>query len=185
VTTIPDFDLTIAQAAVARILADSVFQNLVLDGYVGTDAEDTDDDATKIAKAWVFHSTDDEGVPPRDVEGSGTSCISVDDRGDWAISNKHNTMGTPRLRVMIYADATRASDGSVAQEDGVLRCKHVFKRIDRLFHNPLNRPEDQRWLDDFYVHASVASSIFEVQDVPKTESGSVVRGERTYECSTD
>jgi hypothetical protein len=184
VTVIPTFDTDLALAAIERIKADSVFQNLVLAGYVGTDAAADATDAEKIAQAWVFHGVNDQGVPPRDAEGSGTSVISVDAKGDWAISNKYNTMGTPRLRLMVYADSTRHDDGSVAQEDSVLRCKHVFHRLDRLFHNPLNRYDSQEWVDGFWVHASVASSILEVQEVPLTNS-MVVRGERTYECSTD
>jgi hypothetical protein len=183
-------DLT--EAAYLHLAAHPEIQNLVLGGYVGTDAASDATDVEKLTAAWLFRVQDDEGRPFRDVEGTGTSAIVVSSRNDWSGKNPHNTASFPRLQVLIYADTTRQAEGTHQSYDAIAKCKHIAKRVDLCFHRP-DRSDDMWWgtagdrtdpMHGVWVHSSLNSSPLDIRDVPNTHS-LTVRGELTYEVITD
>lgn len=171
-------------AAVRRLAGFPIFQQLVLDGWIGTDADRSLASPEEIlSAAWLFQGLDDEGRPYRDPEGSSTSVVVLSERADWAIPNRHNTAAFPQLRMLVYTDCSRDADGGVLMEDATNKCLYVFGQLNRCFHLPQNTLADQMW-PGLRVHRSVAASGMEVQEVPGTNSHTV-RGERTYELTCD
>lgn len=170
-TLIPDESLL--TAAWKRVAASEVFQNLVSEGWIGKDDDDT---------PWLFQGLDAEGRPFRDPEGSGKGVIVLMEN-TWAARNRHNTWRFPELTVLIYMDSSRNADGSSISPDARDKCKHVAKRIDRLFHLPGNTEADQDW-DGFRVHGSLSSSDLSLDDVPQTQA-LTVRGTMRYETKVD
>jgi hypothetical protein len=169
-------------SAFQKLSAYPAFQQLVLDGLIGTDADDTAPDEEKIAKAWLFQSLDDQERPFRDPEGSGQCVILLSQHKSWSGPNRHNTAQFPQLNVLIYADSTRDADGAPITQDARRKAKHVAKRINPCFHRPGN--DDHLWPGDYWVHASYQSMQLQLTDVPNTQAYTV-RGEMTYEITTD
>lgn len=178
--TTPMLDLV--TSAHMRLSAYPPYQQLILDGFIGTDASDTADAATKVSQGWLFQGLDNDGRPFRDPEGTGKSVVVLSERSQWATANRHNTATFPALQMLIYTDCTRDADGGVLSRDADRRCKHIFKILDRCFHLPLN--DDHAWPGSFWVHDSVRGTGFNIGDVPGTESWTV-RGEATYDIITD
>lgn len=170
-------------AATRRLRAFPAFQLLVSQGFIGTDAYDSDTLPTKVSAAWLFQGLDNEGRPFRDPEGSGKAAIVLTERSEWAAPNRHNTAYFPELQMLIYMDSTRDEDGSLVSPDADSKTKHVFRLLDRCFHLVGNTEAEQKW-STLRVHSSVRSSRFVLRDVPGTQSATV-RGEATYETLTD
>lgn len=185
-------------SAYMRLVAYAPFQQLVLDGFIGTDAADPASDAIKIAGSWVFQGLDNEGRPYRDPEGSSRSVVVLSERREWASPNSHNTAYFPALQMLIYTDSTRDPEtGAPASADADRKCKHIFRILDRCFHLPSNHTPDRRWplppdallspnpkITYARVHSSLRGTPFSLGDVPLTQS-TVVRGEATYNIITD
>lgn len=170
-TTTPDEDLL--TAAWKRVAASAVLAELIADGFIGTDDDNT---------PWLFQGLDAEGRPFRDPEGSGKGVIVLMEN-TWAQRNRHNTWHFPELQVLIYMDSTRNADGSPVAPDARRKCKHAAKRIDKLFHLPGNTEADQDW-EGFRVHGSLSSSDLSLDDVPQTQAYTV-RGTLRYETKVD
>jgi hypothetical protein len=170
-TTTPDEDLL--TAAWKRVAASAVFQNLVSEGFIGTDDDNT---------PWLFQGLDSEGRPFRDPEGSGKGVVVLMEN-TWGSQNRHNTWQFPELQVLIYMDSTRNADGSTVAPDARRKCKHVAKRINTLFHLPGNTEADQDW-EGFRVHGSIANGGLSLDDVPQTQA-TVCRGTLRYETKVD
>lgn len=176
-------EVDLVTAAHQRLSAYLPFQQLVLEGLIGTEAAVGAPDIEKLQGAWLFQGLDDEGRPFRDPEGSGTSVVVLSERREWAAPNRHNTADFPALQMLIYTDSTRAADGSVLTRDAGMKVKHIAKVLDRCFHLVQNRPEDQWWVSK-WVHSSLRSSGRDIRDVPGTQS-LTVRCEMNYETVTD
>lgn len=170
----------LATAAVDRLVADPEWQALVISGVIGTDAADSDPDADKLARAWLFQGLNDDGTPYRDPVGTGKATVVLIERTQWT-TNPHNTAKFPVLQALIYADASRNDDGSASDRDQDRRCKTVAKTVDDLFHDPANRKHDWPGL---FVVSCVRSQGLSIMDVPGTGS-LCVRGELRYETTTD
>lgn len=196
-------DIDLSTAAFHRLKTYPPFADMVLATLldqprplIGTDAADIDPQEDRLAQAWVFQGLDREGRPFRDPEGTGQAVVVLSERREWAGANSHNTASFPALQVLIYADSTRDSEGAPLVRDAARKCKHIFNRIDRLFHNPGNTQDSQRWavpdmdilgqerarvLD---VHSLVRGGQFSIEDVPGTNEFTV-RGEAVYNAITD
>lgn len=184
--------LDLVTAAIARLRGYAPFQQLVLDGLIGTDATGPEE---SIAKAWLFQGLDNEGRPFRDPEGSGQSVIVLSERGEWASANSHNSAYFPILQMLVYTDCTRDADGAVLKRDADRKAKHIFRILDRCFHLVGERT-DQPYavvvevFDDvpverrFFVASSLRGNPFTLTDVPGTEAYTV-RGEARYDVTTD
>jgi hypothetical protein len=178
-----DLRIDLVTAAVQRLRAYAPFQQLLAEGLIGTDADDTASAEVRLAKAWLFQGLDNEGRPFRDPEGSGTSVIVLSERGEWATANAHNSAYFPSLQMLVYTDCSRDADGGVVMRDGDRKAKHIFRILDRCFHLPGNAPVDRAW-PGLMVHASVRGNPFTLTDVPGTETYTV-RGEARYDVTTD
>lgn len=175
-------EVDLATAAIRRLKTHPSLQALVLEGLIGTDAEDGDPDSEKLARSWVFQGINDDLRPYRDPENSGTAALALQSRSDWAV-NAHNTAGFPQLKVYVYMDSTRNPDGSPKMLDADRKARHVAKALDEVFHLPGNQVEEQRW-GGLSVHSSIRDSPLSIHDVPGTQ-GSMVRLDLTYNASTD
>lgn len=178
-----DIDVDIASAAYDRLVSDPVFQQMVEDGLIGTDAAPTATPAERLAAAWVFQGLDDEGRPFRNPEGSGTGVVVLTARSEWSAPNRHNTAAFPVLQILVYMDSTRNADGAAVSPDATAKVKHVAKRINRRFHLVANRESGQKW-GTLWVHSSLRSGLLDVRDVPMSHS-LTVRAEMKYETVTD
>lgn len=175
----------LATAAWDRLSAYPSFQDFVLSGLIGTDAEADAPDEEKLEKAWIFQGLDKDGRPFRNAEGSGTSVVVLSSRDDWAAANRHNTWTFPALQMLVYTDSDRNSDGSLVTRNAVSKCKEIMRALNRCFHLVGNTEEDQAW-PGLRVHSCLqAGGGLRITDVPDAEDGATVRGEYRYEVVTD
>lgn len=174
-------ELDIATAAIRRLKAHPGLADLLMGGLIGTDTPAGDLPA-KVSSAWIFQGLTDELRPYRDPENSGTAALALQARSDWAV-NLHNTARFPQLKIYVYMDSTRNSDGSVKRLDADRKARHVARVLDSVFHLPGNQEVDQNW-GGLSVHSSLRDSNLSIQDVPGTQ-GAMVRLDLAYNTSTD
>jgi len=134
---------------------------------VGMDSNATD----AYNKGWVFQGLDGDGRPYRDPQGSGKAAVVLTSRDGWASPNMHNTATFPSLQVLIYADVSRSLQGSPTARDAEARCKRVYEKVDRVFHDPSNSTHG--W-DGVRIVSCVRSSELSISDIPGSDL--MVRG---------
>lgn len=175
--------LDFLSASVQKLQAFPAFQALVLEGLIGTDADDTDSDVLKLSRSWLFQGLSEGGAPYRDPEGSSTGVVVLRETPEWSV-NAHNTMRFPSLQMMVYADSTRNEDGAVVVPDAEAKAKHIARMLDRCFHLPSNQPEDRRWPGPYRVHTCIRTGGMSIEEVPGT-GGMTKRCIQTYEATMD
>lgn len=158
----------LASSAVQRIRADAGFQQLVTVGMVGKD--------TVYSQGWAFQRTQRSPASYRIVEGTGKACVVLSDRTSWAGPNPHNTARFPALLVEVFADCSRNAQGAVIADDADRRCKQVWDRVDKVFHDPSN--EVHVWPLGIRVISCVRWSELSIDDVPDGDGS--VRGTAYY-----
>ncbi len=168
--------LNLATAAVRLIKADPYFESLVFESFIGSDYDDGASPQDRLAAAWLFQGLNEEGRPFRDPEGSSRAAVVVSQRSEWSAPNQHNTLGFPRLQILVYSDSTRLEDGSAPVLDALDRGEVIMRFMHRLFHRPQN---DVHYWDTLPIVSSLGGSLLDVRDVPGTQ-GATVRLERTY-----
>lgn len=111
----------------------------------------------KWPDGWVF--VDD--IYAR-IEGTQRCAIVITEDGTWTTMNAHNTLRFPRVRVDIWADPTRNSDGSVRIKDAKFKIEDVAKIVDKVMHLVnLDEPGGElvRWGSDADIEAGKGSVI--------------------------
>jgi hypothetical protein len=151
------------------------FQTLVTEGIIGVGMGEG-----APSQPWLFQGLDSEGRPRMDPEGTGKAVIVLQSWDSWSGGNNHNTAQFPVLQVLIYADSTRASDGSPVLQDAKDRAKTVYEVTDSLFHDAANRRH--QW-PGLYVVSSVRGGGPSMRTVPGTQDYTV-RLETTYNLVT-
>lgn len=174
VTPVNRFDLTgdLVSSAITKLLA-----ALNTWGLIGT-VVGQDPAGKAFPDGWVFAGFDDDGRPFRDVEGTGRAAIVIHDRNEWGV-NQHNTARFPLLMVIIFADSSRAADGTITFRDGILRAKLVNKVVTETFHDAAN--EDHEWPGGLLVISCVKADGTDFTDVPNAEG--VVRALTRFEVA--
>jgi hypothetical protein len=153
-------------AARSVLLADAGFATLI-----GTDIGQ-DPAGQPYADAWISEGLDDAGMPVHDVNGTGTSALSINVREPWATPNLYNSARFRTLQVLIYSDQTPG------QRDASDRCERVSDAVIACLHDPGNA---RHWWAQFYVVACSLSADLSVMDVP-TINGAV-RGELRFDVT--
>lgn len=82
---------------------------------------------------WVFRREDESGVPPREVEGTSTSAITVSSVRSWAGTGARNTLQYPELTVHYRADPTRGDVvGAPKMLDGAMKIRTIHKYVTKV-----------------------------------------------------
>ena len=108
--------------------------NLLDDDTAFTALVGTDIGVLEDGEPWLFQDTYDDNRPYRAPKGTGKAAVVVGFRDSWG-TNRHNTMGMPMVQVLVYADLTRASDGTPQARDGASRALRVWEAIDAVLND--------------------------------------------------
>ena len=85
---------------------------------------------------WIFRSNTTNGYPPVNVEGTGSSAITLAHADEWARKNKGHTLIFPTIKVFYHCDATRESEINAPEElDGRDKCLTLHKAVCKMMHN--------------------------------------------------
>lgn len=108
------------------------------------------------------------------VEGTSSVAAVVSVAGSWARPNAHNTAQFPRVKLELFADATRDGSGLVVRRDAEARAWAAWEPFNRDLHRPIG-------FEDFWgrtdtdsglrVHGSLLLSHPDVYDVPDWDGG--------------
>jgi hypothetical protein len=103
------------------------------------------------------------------MEGTGSVCAVLNQRGAWASPNPHNTEQFPVLQIEVFSDPTR--DANLNPEDDYTpeeKANEAFQAIDRVLHRPDGF--DENWGDGMgvvRVTGSLRSGEPDISDVPE------------------
>lgn len=82
---------------------------------------------------WVFRRDDDTGVPPREVEGTGTSAITLSSVRSWSRVPIPGGVQRPELLVHYRSDVTRETvAGAPSRFDATEKIRTIHKYLTRL-----------------------------------------------------
>lgn len=162
--------MSLAVAAYRHLMASPIINELVSDGYLGSDSK---------YPAWVF--VDAEGDPHREVRDSGKCAIVLSHTGYWALQNIHNTAHFPVVRVLIYADSDRdPTTGIILKRNAADKCDYIYRKINPLFHDV---GKQYTSFGSMRIHDIVAGSAFSITEMP--DASGTAYGSIMYNVSTD
>lgn len=140
-------------------------RNLIAAGDLGKDSTWVD--------GFVFR-TGRDGVPFRDLEGTGTGAICLYSYDQWATPSALHSSKFPNLHIAIFADVTRAS-GRPVTNDAADRAYRIYDVLHPLFHDSANRISK---FDTLPIISTVAGGGFSIDDVPTGDG--LMRGDQIY-----
>jgi hypothetical protein len=156
-------------AAYRYVMAQASVQALITDGTIGKDTV-----GGAYASGWVFSGSND-GIPPRNVEGSEQCAILFMSYSHWSSAVRHHSGQFPILTVSIFADPDRDDNDSPIAKNAESKAKRVWDVIDPLFHDPRNVVH---WFDTLPVISTVQGSPLSILDIP--DGDGAVRGTARY-----
>ena len=84
---------------------------------------------------WIFRGFQQSGAPYANVEGTGTSSITLEHTGSWGGGNRGNFLQFPEITVYYHCDVTRDSVvGAPIALDARDKCLTLHKEVTRLLH---------------------------------------------------
>lgn len=141
-------------------------QDLVNRGVVGT----------SNGVPWVFRPGDVNPAPNAHVESSGKAAVTFLSYDHWFRQSQRHTMMYPILRMYIFADRSRDSNGSPIADDASDRCKEVFDSLNVLFHDPANKIHK---FDQFHIISTTGGQLLRIENIEDADGA--VQGEASYE----
>lgn len=138
---------------------------------------------------WVFRGFDNIGVPFANVEGTGSSSITLAHTGNWGRKNRGNRVMYPIISVFYHCDVPRDSVINAPRSLGARdNCLTLHREMTRLFHIISPPPSNQGFMlwgpnrngqSSLKVISSVAGEELVIDSVPSGDG--MIQGRASFE----
>lgn len=136
---------------------------------------------------WVFRGFTQKGTPFANVEGTGSSAITLEHTGYWGRRNRGTRLQFPEISVYYNCDVTRdAVIGAPIRYDALDKCQTIHKEMVRLFHMMNHETGGYHMLgpkEDSSGALKVVTSTLgrDLDTIPVSNGDGMIEGRATFE----